>query len=175
MHKPLPGRLINAALPGPCARQFGLIGIATCADLARVEGMLCRGKCVARLPRDGPCVQPGSWWDPGCSVKRCEQPSAGWVRLRVAPCRVEPVTVKVAPCGPALTDFVPWGSSVPPRLGCKCAWWDLEITQSGTQNLGTAVCWLRDVTCPLQRSTRSCAGLSLLQLSPAHPLIDQHL
>lgn len=133
MHKPLPGRLINAALPGPCARQFGLIGIATCADLARVEGMLCRGKCVARLPRDGPCVQPGSWWDSGCSVKRCEQPSAGWVRLRVAPCRVEPVTVKVAPCGPALTDFVPWGSSVPPRLGCKCAWWDLEITQSGTE------------------------------------------
>lgn len=75
MHKPLPGRLINAALPGPSARQFGLIGIAaTCADLACVEGILLAGKCVARLPRDGPCLQPGSRWDPGkrCLVKRCE-------------------------------------------------------------------------------------------------------
>lgn len=45
------------------------------------------------------------------------QPSAGWVRLRVAP--VKPVTAIVALCDPALTDFVPRGSSVSPRLGSK--------------------------------------------------------
>lgn len=53
MHKPLPGRLINAALPGPSAMELGLIGIATCMDSAHMEGMLCMGKCVARILRDG--------------------------------------------------------------------------------------------------------------------------
>lgn len=57
MHKPLPGRLINATLPGPVAMRSALIGVATCAGSARLppwaQGVLLVGKREFGVPGDG--------------------------------------------------------------------------------------------------------------------------
>lgn len=57
MHKPLPGRLINAALPGPVAMRSALIGVVTCVGSVRlplwVQGVLLVGKKESGVPGDG--------------------------------------------------------------------------------------------------------------------------
>lgn len=57
MHKPLPGRLINAVLPGPVAMRSALIGVATCAGSVRlplwVQGVLLVCKRKSGVPGDG--------------------------------------------------------------------------------------------------------------------------
>ena len=85
-----------------------------------------------------------------------------WVRLRVTPCHIKPMTLIVALRGPAsygrciLEEFsIPqdWAVHTP---GC----WDFGISRGVTQNVLTSACWLGDIICHLQRSVRSCAGLS---------------